>query len=88
MEIFVWGLIIVILQTNKLNCSPRDEQTFLEEPMSVISVLGDTVTLKCIVKNLEGEVQWTKNDFGLGTDINLSSYTRYSVDKREDEKKL
>ena len=55
------------------------EQKFIEEPESVSVKEGDNVTLACTVDNKVGVIQWTKDDFGLGTFRNLSEYSRYRM---------
>ena len=45
---------------------------------------GNKVVLNCRVENREGSCQWTKNGFGLGTDPDLPSYSRYSLENSGD----
>ena len=54
-------------------------QTFLKEPETVSVKEGDNVTLPCTIKNKVGVLQWTKDDFGLGTSRDLDGYDRYSM---------
>jgi len=55
------------------------EQKFISEPESVSVKEGENVTLACTVENKVGVLQWTKDDFGLGTYRNLSEYNRYRM---------
>lgn len=57
------------------------EQSFAVEPEDLTAVLDSTVSLPCRVANRAGELQWTKDDFALGVNRNLSyyGYTRYSM---------
>merc|ERR1719347_1597416 len=54
-------------------------QRFLQQPQSTSVHKGDNTTLICSIQNREGELQWTKDDFGLGTDIKLKGYHRYHM---------
>lgn len=49
--------------------------------------MGDRVTLPCRVENKVGTLQWTKDDFGLGTHRNLSGYDRYVMVGSDEEGK-
>ena len=55
------------------------EQKFVEEPESISVKEGDNFTLSCSVKNKVGVLQWTKDDFGLGTSRALVGYSRYQM---------
>ena len=68
-------LTCAILQSN----AKALVQKFVEEPESVSLREGDNVTLACSVENKVGTLQWTRDDFGLGTDRQLSGYNRYSM---------
>ena len=54
-------------------------QTFTEEPGSVIVLEGSDVLLNCRVFNKTGVVQWTKDDFGLGSERSLPQYPHLSL---------
>ncbi len=56
------------------------EQQFVIEPEDVEAVLGTHITLPCRVTSKQGVLQWTKDDFGLGTHRNLSAFERYYLD--------
>lgn len=60
---------------------PADQQSFAVEPVDSSAVVDSTASLPCRVKNLAGQLQWTKDDFALGTNRNLSyhGYPRYAM---------
>ena len=60
-------------------CDQNLQQTFIREPKSVIVTEGDSVTLECGVRNKVGVLQWTKDDFGLGTSRSLPGYSRLTM---------
>jgi hypothetical protein len=72
-------LCILTITQYLLNNAQAIEQRFLVEPESVSVKEGDNVTLACTVDNKVGVLQWTKDDFGLGTFRNLSEYKRYRM---------
>lgn len=61
------------------------EQKFAIEPDDVSAILGTHVILPCRVVSKEGMLQWTKDDFGLGTHRNLSAFDRYSMIGNDDD---
>ncbi|XP_049959878.1 irregular chiasm C-roughest protein [Schistocerca serialis cubense] len=68
-----------------LAVAARGEQRFAMEPQDQTAVEGTRVTLPCRVINKTGMLQWTKDDFGLGTDRNLSGFDRYSMIGSDEE---
>lgn len=66
----------------------RQVQRFEREPEDQTAVVGETVVMACRVLNKGGVLQWTKDDFGLGSDRNLSGFERYSMIGTEDEGEL
>lgn len=58
---------------------PKATYKFLKQPQNLLAQLGSTITLPCVISQAYGTVQWTKNNFGLGIDRNLSAYNRYSM---------
>ena len=54
-------------------------QHFEQEPASTTARHGDSITLPCRVLERKGVVQWTKDGFGLGTDHDLSGFSRYRM---------
>jgi len=63
------------------------EQRFAMEPQDQTAVEGTKVTLPCRVINKMGTLQWTKDDFGLGTHRNLSGFERYTMVGSDEEGK-
>lgn len=61
------------------------EQKFAMEPQDQTAVQGSRVTLPCRVIDKTGILQWTKDDFGLGTHRNLSGFDRYSMIGSDEE---
>ena len=61
------------------------EQRFAMEPQDQTAIVGSRVTLPCRIINKTGVLQWTKDDFGLGTHRNLSGFDRYSMIGSDEE---
>jgi len=59
-------------------CSPTG-QYFVSEPGDVTAVAGDHLQLECVVANMQGKCQWTKDGFGLGVDPDLPGYPRFTM---------
>ena len=55
------------------------EQIFKRKPESQSANQGDHVTLPCRVDNKQGELQWTRDDFGLGINRSLHGFDRYQM---------
>ena len=70
------GLLALLLSTVYQSSA---QQRFRQQPSSLTVVEGGNVTLACSVENRQGELQWTRDDFGLGTDRQLAAYTRYTM---------
>lgn len=60
-------------------------QRFAMEPQDQTAVVGARVTLPCRVINKQGTLQWTKDDFGLGTSRDLAGFERYSMIGSDEE---
>lgn len=60
-------------------------QRFAMEPQDQTAVVGARVTLPCRVINKQGVLQWTKDDFGLGTSRDLGGFERYSMIGSDEE---
>lgn len=54
-------------------------QSFERTPVNKTSIIGDTVYFHCGVNNKSGELQWTKDGFGLGMEEDLIHLERYSM---------
>ncbi|GBP87748.1 Irregular chiasm C-roughest protein [Eumeta japonica] len=66
-------------------CGGYQEQKFAMEPQDQTAVVGSRVTLPCRVENKAGQLQWTKDDFGLGLHRDLSGYERYRMIGSDEE---
>ncbi|KAH8291690.1 hypothetical protein KR018_005604, partial [Drosophila ironensis] len=60
-------------------------QRFAMEPQDQTAVVGARVTLPCRVINKQGTLQWTKDDFGLGTSRDLGGFERYAMVGSDEE---
>lgn len=80
-------LLLRITLTVLLTCQAGAEQKFAMEPQDQTAVVGSRVTLPCRVIDKQGTLQWTKDDFGLGTHRNLSGFERYSMIGSDEEGK-
>lgn len=84
----LFHLIIVTSANPKLlinNNERLGNQRFAMEPQDQTAIVGSRVTLPCRVINKQGTLQWTKDDFGLGTHRNLSGFERYSMVGSDEE---
>ena len=67
--------VMVMVTVAAASVSPQ--QRFLAEPRSVLVGEGEAaVRLDCAVADMAGSLQWTRDDFGLGTSRDLAGYTR------------
>jgi len=66
-------------------CLAAPEQKFLREPPDQTAALGEHVTLPCRVENKQGNLQWTRDDFGLGLNRNLKGFERYRMSGSDEE---
>ncbi|XP_035899953.1 irregular chiasm C-roughest protein-like isoform X1 [Anopheles stephensi] len=65
--------------------SANGVQKFAMEPQDQTAIVGSRVTLPCRVESKVGQLQWTKDDFGLGWHRNLSGFDRYSMVGSDEE---
>ncbi|XP_075987709.1 irregular chiasm C-roughest protein-like isoform X4 [Anticarsia gemmatalis] len=79
------GVVFLLLIALVAGCHGYQEQRFAMEPQDQSAIVGSRVTLPCRVENKAGSLQWTKDDFGLGTHRNLSGYDRYAMIGSDDE---
>ena len=63
-------------------------QSFLREPFDQIAAVGEHVTLPCRVINKRGVLQWTRDDFGLGSERQLIGFDRYQMTGSDEEGKM
>ncbi|XP_075987814.1 irregular chiasm C-roughest protein-like [Anticarsia gemmatalis] len=79
MKQWMWFVLLV-------SCvSAYKEQRFAIEPQDQSAVVGSRVTLPCRVENKAGQLQWTKDDFGLGMHRHLNGYERYKMIGSDEE---
>lgn len=64
------------------------EQSFLREPSDQIATVGEHVTLPCRVINKQGVLQWTRDDFGLGSERDLDGFNSYQMTGSDEEGKF
>lgn len=83
MELFV--LLLVISCASPFTTHLIEQQQFAMEPQDQVAVVGARVILPCRVLNKKGILQWTKDDFGLGTRRRLSAFERYSMIGSDEE---
>ena len=76
---------ICLLNMASLSHSLEQLQRFIEQPVAGLEVHeGETISLACRVENKLGILQWTKDDFGLGTERELAGFSRYRMTGTED----
>ncbi|KAJ2943111.1 hypothetical protein O0L34_g18801 [Tuta absoluta] len=78
------SVFLVLVSVFSVNGGFR-EQKFAMEPQDQTAVVGSRVTLPCRVENKVGQLQWTKDDFGLGLHRELSGYDRYRMIGSDEE---
>ena len=57
----------------------------MREPFDQIATVGEHVTLPCRVVNKQGVLQWTRDDFGLGSERDLIGFDRYAMTGSDEE---
>lgn len=62
-----------------------EEQQFALQPTDQVAIVGARVILPCRVINKKGVLQWTRDDFGLGTRRRLAGFDRYSMIGSDEE---
>ncbi|XP_045462512.1 irregular chiasm C-roughest protein-like isoform X1 [Harmonia axyridis] len=83
---FLLLLLRIAIMAFSTTASPAlKEQRFAMEPQDQTAVVGSRVTLPCRVIDKSGILQWTKDDFGLGTHRNLTGFERYSMIGSDEE---
>lgn len=83
MELF--GLLLIISCASPFTTHLIEQQQFAMEPQDQVAVVGARVILPCRVLNKKGILQWTKDDFGLGTRRRLVAFERYSMIGSDEE---
>ncbi|XP_050312144.1 irregular chiasm C-roughest protein-like [Anthonomus grandis grandis] len=80
-----YKFLILLLRIGAFLKLAMAEQKFAMQPQDQTAVVGSRVTLPCRVIGKAGMLQWTKDDFGLGTHRNLSGFERYSMIGSDEE---
>ena len=58
-------------------------QSIVIDPTDVTAKQGDHIKLECVVANMKGKCQWTKDGVGLGVGPTLPGFHRISIDERQ-----
>lgn len=77
-------LVVLLLAFLTMECQ-AENQKFTIEPENQSAKIGSRVLLPCRVVGKLGVLQWTKDDFGLGTHRNLTAFDRYTMVGNEDD---
>ena len=81
--IIMWNHFVGLLYLASLSSAVKSpisrNQKFLTEPSSATVVEGGELVLGCSVVDRLGQLQWTRDDFGLGTEQELLGYSRYTM---------
>lgn len=88
MQLLLVGQLLMAATAASAKITPHDRtgiQRFAMEPQDQTAIVGSRVTLPCRVEGKNGMLQWTKDDFGLGTHRNLSGFERYSMVGSDEE---
>lgn len=78
-------LLVLMMISLRIHHSSASNQAFTIEPDSVSAMLGSNVVLPCRVESKQGQLQWTKDDFGLGTQRDLPAFERYTMIGNDEE---
>lgn len=85
--LFLWSFsaLVLVISTAAAFVTLGEQQQFAIEPLDQVAVVGTRVILPCRVLNKKGILQWTKDDFGLGTRRRLPAFERYSMVGSDEE---
>lgn len=86
MEAITKYALLVALVVQSISCDAV-KQAFTLEPEDHSTVIGSKILLPCRVEHKQGLLQWTKDDFGLGTQRNLalSGFERYAMIGKDED---
>ena len=80
---YIFSLLIIGLNFREISGAKLSgtglRQRFANQPSPQTAVIGSTVVLPCRVINMVGELQWTRDDFGLGNERELLAFKRYKM---------
>lgn len=79
--VLIVALLVQSISGNTIN------QAFTLEPEDHSTAIGSKILLPCRVEHKQGVLQWTKDDFGLGTQRNLtfSGFERYAMIGKDED---
>ncbi|XP_066957100.1 irregular chiasm C-roughest protein-like [Macrobrachium rosenbergii] len=82
-----WRSKLAVLATVALSFlqAVLGEQKFANQPSPQTAVIGSTVVLPCRIINKVGDLQWTRDDFGLGNERELHAFKRYKMIGADEE---
>ncbi|XP_068214786.1 irregular chiasm C-roughest protein-like [Palaemon carinicauda] len=80
----LWSMALLLI-TGQTQAQKRLLQSFANEPSPQTAVVGSTVVMPCRVINKVGELQWTRDDFGLGNERALYAFKRYQMIGSDEE---
>ena len=73
-------LVIISSSSSSSAAAAVTVQKFMREPPDQTAAEGEHVTLPCRVENKVGNLQWTRDDFGLGLNRNLKGFERLRIE--------
>ena len=76
---------IIFFLTTFCTISVNGDQKFALEPQDRTAIVGETIIMACRVVSKKGNLQWSRDGFGLGTDRELKGYPRYTMTGNDDE---
>lgn len=71
-------IVCIFIVVNQI-CTVMTFQSFRQTPDNKTTVLGDTVIFYCSINNKTGQLQWTKDGFGLGMAEDVAEKERYAM---------
>lgn len=81
----IFFVLFLVSYVSPYTTTVGDQQQFAIEPLDQIAVVGTRVILPCRVLYKKGTLQWTKDDFGLGTHRRLNAFERYTMIGSDEE---
>ena len=78
-------LLLLLALSSSVTVSQEHQQRFLREPVDQYATIGERVTLPCRVEGKNGVLQWTRDDFGLGSERDLEGFNRYRMTGSDEE---
>ncbi|XP_017054844.1 LOW QUALITY PROTEIN: irregular chiasm C-roughest protein [Drosophila ficusphila] len=85
LQLLLLAAVVGVARSSPSPYTSYQNQRFAMEPQDQTAVVGARVTLPCRVVNKQGTLQWTKDDFGLGTSRDLSGFERYAMVGSDEE---